>query len=455
MTTTTQPQSKEIFRNIWTLSFPTMIGYALQSVYDMVDMVWVGRISSGAVAGITIFSLIFWIGTVLNEILNASGISMISQSYGKGDREKTRTLIEQSITGKVLISFVAGAIILLILNFTLGHFSTDPVVVTSAYDYGIIRLLFIPFLFASYSVNTALRSIGHARSPMVLMLIASVLNLFLDPILMFDTIPFTTIPGFGMGVKGAAIATVISTIVAFLIGLVLLTRSGCHVSIRIRGLFRFDPKIFTQSLQVGLPAGAENLFRNLLSLLLIRVVAQYGTNAITTAGIGTRLFGFAYVPIYGSFMAGSTLIAQYLGAEKPEFCRKVARYSALTSLVGTAVLCLFAGLFPSGLMSVFIKDAAVIQMGVPMIRMLIPALLLGSISMGFASAFIGSGYNRPFLIASVVARWVVQFPFLLFATQLMKWPLESVWLSFTIAGIFDLMMILIPYKRGKWLLTRV
>ena len=219
MTTTTQPQSKEIFRNIWTLSFPTMIGYALQSVYDMVDMVWVGRISSGAVAGITIFSLIFWIGTVLNEILNASGISMISQSYGKGDREKTRTLIEQSITGKVLISFVAGAIILLILNFTLGHFSTDPVVVTSAYDYGIIRLLFIPFLFASYSVNTALRSIGHARSPMVLMLIASVLNLFLDPILMFDTIPFTTIPGFGMGVKGAAIATVISTIVAFLIGL--------------------------------------------------------------------------------------------------------------------------------------------------------------------------------------------------------------------------------------------
>ena len=117
---------------------------------------------------------------------------------------------QQSITGKILISVLAGIVIALLLHFLLPHFSTDPHVTGAAKNYGLIRILFIPFLFGSYSVNTALRSIGHARSPMVLMLITSVINLVLDPVFMFDTIPFLGIKGLGLGVAGAAYATAIS-----------------------------------------------------------------------------------------------------------------------------------------------------------------------------------------------------------------------------------------------------
>lgn len=454
--TTLIPYEKSKLRHaMWHLSLPTMIGYALQSVYDMVDLVWVGRISSEAVAGVTIFSMIFWIGTVLNEVMNTSAISMISQAYGRRNNGATRELVEQSITGKIVISILAGVVIALLAWLFLPHFSTDPQVTGAAKSYGIIRILFIPFLFASYSVNTALRSIGHARSPMVLMLITSVLNLILDPILMFDTIPLIGMKGLGFGVAGAAIATGISTMIAFGIGLFLLLTGRTNERITLRGLFRLDWPIFTRFIKVGLPAAAENLFRNLLSLLLIRFVAMYGTNAITTAGIGTRLFGFAYVPIYGGFMAGSTIIAQLLGSEHPEMTRYVARLSATVSGVGIAILSVFAGLFPAQLMNVFIDDPTVIQMGIPMIRTLIPALLLGAISMGFATVFIGSGYNRPFLISSVVARWGVQLPFLFITTILLKLPLQAVWMSFLVAGLIEVLMILIPYKRGKWLNIRV
>lgn len=363
--------------------------------------------------------------------------------------------MEQSITSKVLISVVAGLIIFALLKLTLPHFSTDATVQKAAYDYGIVRLLFIPFLFASYSINTALRSVGHSRTPMVLMVIASILNLILDPILMFKTIPGIGLPGMGLGVLGASIATAVSTIVAATIGLVILRSKHCRVPIRIKNLFRFDWSVFQQFFRVGLPAGAENLFRNLLSLLLIRFVAIYGTHAITTAGIGTRLFGFAYVPIYGSFMAGSTVIAQLLGAEKPELCRQAARIAAKMSFIGISILCFFAFLFPQGLMRVFIDDPNIIQMGVPMIRLLVPALLMGAVSTGLASSFIGSGYNRPFLIASIVSRWGVQLPMLALSTIVMKWPLEAVWMSFIVAGVADLIMIYIPYRRGRWLRERV
>lgn len=445
----------QLRKAMWHLSLPTMVGYALQSVYDMVDLVWVGRISSEAVAGVTIFSMLFWIGTVLNEVMNTSGISMISQSYGRKHPENTRKLIEQSITGKILISLVAGVMIALLLWLLLPHFSTAPGVTRAAKSYGIIRILFIPFLFGSYSVNTALRSIGHARSPMVLMLITSVLNLLLDPVFMFDTVPLIGIRGLGLGVAGAAIATAVSTMVAFIIGLYLLVSGRSNEKITLKGMLRFDLPIFQRFFRVGLPAAAENLFRNLLSLLLIRFVAMYGTDAITTAGIGTRLFGFAYVPIYGGFMAGSTIIAQLLGSEHSHMTRYVARLSARLSFLGIAVLSLFAALFPAQLMNVFIDDPTVIQMGIPMIRTLIPALLMGAVSMGYATVFIGSGYNRPFLISSVIARWGVQLPMLFITTIIMDWPLNLVWFSFVVAGAVELILIMIPYKKGHWLEIRV
>src|SRR5688572_30265217 len=87
-------------KNLLKLALPTSLGFALQSVYDMVDMMWVGRISSSTVAGVTIFSTIFWIVVVLNEIIGASSISLITQSYGKKDFERTRRIIEQTLTFK-------------------------------------------------------------------------------------------------------------------------------------------------------------------------------------------------------------------------------------------------------------------------------------------------------------------------------------------------------------------
>lgn len=448
------PDRNQLKKTIWRLSIPTMIGYALQTVYDVVDMIWVGRISKEAVAGITIFSMIFWLGTVLNEMMNASAISMISQCYGRKDDPETGRLIEQSIAGKILISVVAAAIIFVLAHFALPLFTADAEVRRTAWDYGVIRTLFIPFLFASYSVNTALRSIGHPRTQMVLMAIAAVLNILLDPIFMFDRIPGIGLPGFGMGVRGAAVATVLSTIIAFLVGLLLLLRST-DIPIRLRGMIRIHAGTFVQFLRVGLPAGAENLFRNLLFFLLVRFVSGYGTYAITTAGIGMRLYGFAYVPLIGAFTAGSTMIANLLGAEKPHLCRAAARLSVRLSVGGTAALTVLAFLFPEQLMRIFIDNADVVAAGIPMIRMMVPALLLGAVAMGLATAFIGSGDNKPFLIASVVARWGVQLPLVFLVTEILHQPLHFVWLTFVIAGAIELLMIVIPYRRGHWLQVRV
>jgi Na+-driven multidrug efflux pump len=178
-----------ILKNLLIMSIPTMIGYSAQMVYDIVDIFWIGRISGESIAGVTIFSTLFWLVEILNSIIGQSSISLISQSYGRKDDEGTAKAIEQTITFKFLVAVIAAVLVALFLKPSLSLFSNDPNVITAALDYGYIRLFFLPMMFSSYSVNTALRCIGDAKTPMYIMMLSSILNVLLDPLLMFDKFP--------------------------------------------------------------------------------------------------------------------------------------------------------------------------------------------------------------------------------------------------------------------------
>lgn len=225
------------------------------------------KMSSYAVAGVTIFGAIFWMVEVLNEIIGTSSISLISQSYGSGDKEKTRITVEQTVTFKALVAIIAAIIMLIILKPLLGFFTTDKNVLKSALDFGYIRIFFLPIMFSSYTVNTALRCLGDAKSPMKIMIFSSVLNMILDPIFIFKTIPGTNIPGLNLGVYGAAVATVTSVSVAFILGFRLLMSGKAKLKITFKGLFKLNWGIDKKLLTIGLPSGMEVLLRNLSGIL--------------------------------------------------------------------------------------------------------------------------------------------------------------------------------------------
>lgn len=442
-------------RNLLKISIPTMFGYILQAVYDMVDMIWVGRISASAVAGVTIFSTIFWLVIVLNEIIGTSSISLITQSYGKKDIEKTRKVVEQTLTFKALVAIISAIIISVVLKPLLSFFTTDEIVLKAALDYGYIRIFFLPIMFSSYSVNTALRCLGDAKTPMRIMIISSIANIILDPLFMFKKIPGTNIPGFNMGVFGAALATVISTVIAFSMGFYILFKGNDKLKITFKGLFKLDWGIDKKLLTIGLPTGIEVLMRNLSSVFTLKFVSIYGTDTVAAVGIGSRLFGFAFMPITGIVMGSSTVIGQALGANDIDRARDTAKFAAIVNVTMMGVLALVSILFPRQIMKVFIKDPNVIKIGIPMIRLLIPSLILAGWSLGLGSVFTASGHNIPFLLSSVISRWCVQIPILYVTTRLLHLPVIYVWLSFFAAEITEVIVVLIHYKKGKWITNRV
>jgi len=444
-----------IVKNLLVVSVPTMFGFFAQTLYDFIDMIWIGRISAQAVAGVTIFSTIFWISDIFSEIIGVSAVSLISQSYGSGHTDKTKEIMEQSIFFKLLVSAVMAIILTILLKPLSYFFSDDNLVIKHILDYGIIRSLFLPFMFASFSVNTAMRCTGDARHPMIIMTFTSILNIILDPILMFETIPGTSIPGFGWGIQGAAIATVFSTFVAFSAGLLILLSGKSYVQISVKGLFRLSKENAKKLSIIGLPTGLEMFFRQGSQFLLLKIVSLYGTPALAVFGIGMRLSNLVFLPLLGLSMGGSTVAGQNLGANQVERTHKTALWAAFLGSIVTGIIVAIIICFPEHIIKLFINHNEVIEIGKNMIYIIAPSFIAVALSMGLNTVFSGSGFNLPFLVSGVVSRWLFQIPYSFLIVYILSLPVHYIWIGFLLAELIELIVMVIYYKKGKWKYNRV
>jgi putative MATE family efflux protein len=446
--------------NLLAMSVPTMLGMLGQTLYDVVDLMWVGRISSKAVAGVTLFTSIFWLVEVLNEVIGMSSVALITQSVGAGDKERTSRVIEQTIVFKALMASIAAILLYVGLEPALRLFSQDPEVIAAGLAYGRIRTFFIPIFFMTYSCFTALRSTGDPASQMWIMLGTSVLNIFLAPVLMFEEIPLVGGRGAGLGVFGAGLATVICICISFAIGFGLVSRGRRGPRISVRGLFRLDPGIDRKLLTIGLPSGGEMLARQLAGLVTTKFVALYGTAAIAALGIGNRLGGLVFMPLFGLMSGGGTIVGQSLGAENVERAERTARAA---SLFGGGAVTLLMGLgmiFPRAVLGLFVDSPETIAAGVPMIRIMGSSFIVASFAIALACSFSGSGYNIPMLISSLAGRWGAQLPFLLLATYVLprvglEMGIIGVWASFLLSDLVEAATIFAYYRKGDWKRKRV
>lgn len=450
-----------ISRNLIYMSLPTMAGFFAQTLYDIVDMIWVGRISMEALAGVTISTIVFWMIDVFNNIIGTSSVSVISQYYGKGDLDKTRKAIEQTLTFKSLIAVVAGGIIFILLKPLALFFDSNPKVVQSALQYGYIRLLFLPVMFSSFTVNTALRCIGDSKRPLYLMLISSVVNVVLDPIMIFDELPIrlgnmaVTIPGLGLGVFGAALATVISITIAFGAGFYILISGKSHVKITVKGLLRLDKEIDYKLMTIGLPNGAEYLTRNLSNIVLMKFIALFGSSAIAASGIGLRLLGLLTMPLAGMSMGAGAIVGQNIGVGNLDRVKMTANTAVKIGIIVIGGATVFNFSFTRQIIGMFTRVPEVIEIGVPMLRIFTIGMFPLAILFGRSCVFSGSGYNLPFLIASIISKWLAAIPFAFIAVYVFKAPIVILWVAYAVGDLVEMLVMQYYYSKGEWEMWKV
>jgi putative MATE family efflux protein len=446
-----------VLPNLLAMSLPTMFGYLIQTFYDLVDLYWIGKLAnaSAAVAGFTIFMQLMWIIEILNEVIGISSVSLISQSYGAGRLERTRVVIEQTLVFKALVALVAGLLGFAVLRPVVSFYTGDQAVLDAALRYGRIRILTLPLMFSSYTVNTALRNIGDAKKPMLILAFSSIVNIILDPLFMFKTVPYVGVPGLDLGIFGASLATVISIGLSFLLGLWFLYSGRSRVRLTFRGLLRLEASIDRQLITIGLPAGGEMLVRNAAHAIVLKLTALFGTPALAALGIVFRLFGFGLMPLLGLHMGAGTMAGQNLGAERLDRVRASCRAAVLTGLGIMATFGALGWVFAEPILRLFTADPDILRLAIPFLRVFCVCFLFLACTFGWGAVFSGAGYNLPFLVSSLAAKFGFQVPFLLLMRLALRAPVQAVWFSFLGSEAIEAVVVLLFYRAGRWKAVRV
>jgi MATE family, multidrug efflux pump len=444
-----------ITKNLLYMAMPAIMGQMARTLYDIVDMFWIGKISSAAVAGVTIFTSILFLVWVLSSIIGTSSVSLISQSYGSGDKKRTAEVIEQTIVFKALVAFITMLFIFPMLKTFVSFLSTDSQVIKEALEYGYLRLMFLPIMFSSVTLSTALRCIGDSRKPMIIMLTSSILNIVLDPIFMFKEVPLLGIKGFGLGIRGAALATCIAGSVAFLIGFYFLISGKSNIKISLKGLLKLNPEIDRKLMLIGLPVGIEMLARESSGLIILKLISSFGTSVVAGVGITFRLMGLAFMMMVGIGDGAGTIVGQNLGANQVKRAEKTSKTAVKLGLMSTIIFFVVSLLFAPQIVGAFSNDADVVTQGASILKVLALCTCMVSITFGYGSAFSGSGYNKPFMYSSLMARWLVQIPWFWVTIKVLKLPFIYAIFGYLVADIAEAASISFFYYMGAWKHHRV
>lgn len=442
--------NKSLLKGILTLSIPTMMGMMFETLYEIVDMAWVARLSINSVAAVTIFATIWWILNMVNDIVGTSSVSIISRFHGSGNTEKTVEAIEQTIIFKFLLALVVGIVMSFIIPYILAPLAVNSEVLELSTLYGRIRLITLPLAFSSYTVNTALRCIGDAKKPFYIMALSGVLNAILDPIMIFDVIPYLGIRGMGMGIAGAAYATVISQTLAFFVGLYILMSGRTYVRIRFKKGIYFVRSLDMKLLTIGLPTGIEGLLRNMGNFLIMRFIASYGVGVVAAYGICSRVVGLISMPVFGLEMGTSVIVGQSLGASDINRAEKAGYLTAQLSfwILLAAGSVLFV--FPAAIMSIFTDSKEIIDIGIVFLRYFAAAALFMGPAGSLASILFGAGDNTPSMLGALISVWGVQLPMLYVFVTVLHLSIEWVWTTYIFAYMVQFAVVLYFVKKGKW-----
>ena len=399
-----QQQIKAFIRNpkkaLLRLSFPMLIAMVVQATYHIVDTAFVGRLGANAIAALTFAFPLFFIMIALTSGLGIGMGSRISRLLGaKNKKEAENTAMHGLIIGLILgvLVFIIGMVSVRPLFTILG---ATPEVVELAVGYMKIILAGSFVLFPGYVFVNIFIGEGNTKIPMKIQILALGLNLVLDPIFIYSL---------NLGVKGAALATLISYCVAFVLSLYYIIRKS-YLKLNLKS-FNYSPRILKEILTVGAPASLMMIFMSVYIIFINKFMAHYGTNYVASFGLVSRLESFAIMPVYSISSALVTLVGMFHGAKKHDLIKKLTRYTIKICVLFSIGMGFIFFLFPAIFLRVFTTDPILLGLSSAYFRVSVFTFPFLAISIIISRAMQGKGSGIAGLITNVVNIFVVAIPF--------------------------------------------
>ncbi len=373
-----------IVSHMFSFAAPLFLSNLLQAVYNMVDMVVVGRfVGKTGLSAVSVGGDVLTMLTFLAMGFSNAGQVVISQNIGAGRKDKIGKIIGNLFTILLSCAVFLSILCLLIKNVLLKWMNTPAEVWEYAMSYATVCIAGLIFIYGYNIVSAVLRGMGDAKHPFIFIAAAAVLNLVLD--LLFVAV-------FHMATFGAALATVIGQGVSFIWGMIFLIRKQKELGIRLKpDCFKLESGIVGSLIRLGLPMALKSASVTFSKLFVDSWVNSYGVVASSASGIENKLNLICNLFSNAINVSGSAMIGQNIGAEKYERVPKIMKSSAVIVLFIDAVLCTILVIFPNSVFGIFTSDKDVLDACLLMVPVLV-LVFLGSAARTPNNALIdGSG----------------------------------------------------------------
>lgn len=447
--TTHDYTSGPLGRAIFLLAVPMVIEMAMESIFAVVDVFFVGRIGAAAVATVGLTESLMIVIYTLAFGLSIGATATVSRRIGEKDADGAGRAAMQVILLGLFISGVLGLIGAIFAPQLLALMGADAEVISTGTGYARVMLGGSATAFLLFVVNAVFRGAGDPAVAMRILIVANSINIVLDPMLIFGIGPFPE-----MGVTGAAVATTIGRGIGLLMAFGMLARGTGHLAIR-RTHLTVEPETMLSIAQLSGLGTFQVAIGSMSWLGLVRVVAGFGPEAMAGYTIAIRLVIFAMMPAFGLGGAAATMVGQSLGAKKPE--RAEAAVWAATKydvafLGGIGVIFL---LFAPPIISLFTKDAAVAEVAVHGLRWMSLGFPFFAAGMVLEQSFNGAGDTWTPTWINLVVYWLLQIPLAWFLAYPMGLNQNGVFIAVTVAYSVLAVVSGVLFKRGRWKLKHV
>lgn len=366
------------------LSLPLALTAFIQIAYGFVDTIWIARLGTNAVAGVGIAGFIFWIGNSIVLIPKVGMGVFASQAYGSQQKEETVRIINNGFIQAIIMGLFFTTFCLLVKNVFIEFYNLGAEAEMAAKDYFFVVSLGMIFFFVGPMFTQSFTSLGDSFTPFVINAVGLVINMILDPVLIFGMGPFPH-----MGAKGAALATILSQFVVVLIYfLVVISKDGLIKSAISQIDYRENWQL--EIFKLGLPAALLSGFHASISMVLNRFMSSFGPTPVAVCAIGSQLESISWNTTEGIQVGIQALVAQNYGAENKERVKESIKESfrlvAIIGVIATLVLIVFR----HGLFELFTPESPdAIELGANYLLILGLSQAFMSIEIGLAGCFNG------------------------------------------------------------------
>ena len=424
------------------MSLPIIFSMLIQALYNVVDSIFVSRVSEDALTAVSLAFPMQLIVIAAFVGLSTGISSAISRKLGAKDHEAATQVAEHGVLIAAFLYILVAVIgyfvaTPLFQGFTIGSFTytgftQNPDIIKYGITYVKIVMIFSFGSIFGHTGTGVFQGTGDMIKVMIAQLIGAGLNLILDPILIFGIGP---IPA--MGVKGAAIATVIAQIVAMVYIWSQLLSGKSIIKMAIKK-FKLDMHIIGQIIMVGVPSAIMQGLASVMLLGMNLILSRFGDTTITVMGVYFKIQSMVFMPIFGLAIGTMPVVGFNYGAKNKERIKKAVKFSIIAASTFTTLCLVIFQLFPASLLGMFNASENMIEIGVPALRTISLIYPLVATTIILSTAFQGLGKAYYSLVISIVRQLVILLPVAYLLSNLGN--VDTVWFAFLISEVVAIIL---------------